>query len=188
LTKLDISKVASDNSLLAAMPLPDFALLVPHLKPFMPKQGEVLIEQESIAESVYFPLEGLFSLVTVMEDGSAIELGAVGNEYAIGLSEVLAPRLSIARAVVQVSGATLVVPADVVRRIALKCTRLRQLSLCCEQALLIQLAQTSACNALHSLECRLARWLLQTSDRVNPTSVVLTLDFMSQMLGVSRTA
>jgi CRP-like cAMP-binding protein len=185
--RVDISKIASDNFLLAALALPDFSLVLPHLKASSPEQGATLIEQESPVETVYFPLDGMISLVTAMDTGEVIELATAGQESAIGLFEALGRRPSFARAVMQVPGMTLAISADAVRQLALKSARLGELSRCYEQALLAQLAQTAACNALHSLEHRLARWLLQTSDRVNTKSLVLTQDFVSQMLGVSRT-
>lgn len=185
--KTDVSRAASENILLAALALPDFSLVLPHLKPFAPEQGATLIEQESLVETVYFPLDGMLSLVTAMDTGEVIELATAGQEAAIGLFEALGKRPSFARVIVQVPGMMLAISADATRQLALKSARLRELSLCYEQALLAQLAQTAACNALHSLDRRLARWLLQTSDRVSTKSLILTQDFVSQMLGVSRT-
>jgi CRP-like cAMP-binding protein len=187
MTKVDISKVASDNLLLGALSLPDFSLLLPHLKLVSLDAGATLAEQESAVDTVYFPLDGMISLVTAMDTGEVIELATAGHESAIGLFEALGRRPSFARAVSQVPGMALTMPAETIRQLALKSARLRELSLCYEQALLAQLAQTAACNALHSLDHRLARWLLQTSDRVNTKSLILTQDFVSQMLGVSRT-
>jgi CRP-like cAMP-binding protein len=185
--KTDVSRAASENILLAALALPDFSLVLPHLKLFVPEQGAALIEQESPIETVYFPLDGMISLVTAMDTGEVIEIATAGQESAIGLFEALGKRPSFARAVVQVPGMMLAISADAVRRLAAKSARLHELSLCYEQALVAQLTQNAACNALHSLEHRLARWLLQTSDRVNTKSLILTQDFVSQMLGVSRT-
>ncbi len=187
MTKIDISKIASDNYLLAALALPDFSLVLPHLKVSKLEQGVTLAEQESFVETVYFPIEGMVSLVAAMDTGEAIELATAGQEAAIGLPEALGRRPAVARAVVQVPGIALSIPADVVRQIASQSARLRELADFYEQALLAQLAQTAACNALHSLDHRLARWLLQTSDRVNTRSLVLTQEFVAQMLGVSRT-
>lgn len=187
MTKMDISRIASDNFLLAALALPDFSLILPHLKAVSLEQGHTLIEQETPVDTVYFPLGGMISLVTAMDTGEVIELATAGHESAVGLFEALGRRTSFARAVTQVPGDALTLPAETARQLAMKSTRLRELSLCYEQALMAQLVQTAACNALHSLEHRLARWLLQTSDRVNTQSLVLTQDFVSQMLGVSRT-
>jgi CRP-like cAMP-binding protein len=187
MNRIDVSKVASDNFLLAALALPDFSLVLPHLKVASLEQGATLIEQETAVDTVYFPLGGMISLVTAMDTGEVIELATAGHESAIGLFEALGRRPSFARAVSQVPGMALTMPAETARQLALKSARLRELSLCYEQALLAQLAQTAACNALHSLDRRLARWLLQTSDRVSTKSLILTQDFVSQMLGVSRT-
>ncbi|HVT54973.1 MAG TPA: Crp/Fnr family transcriptional regulator [Xanthobacteraceae bacterium] len=187
MTKVDISKVASDNFLLAALALPDFSLVLPHLKAASLEQGATLIEQDTPVDTIYFPLGGMISLVTAMDTGEVIELATAGHESAIGLFEALGRRPSFARAVAQMPGTALTMSAESARQLATKNARLRELSFCYEQALLAQLAQTAACNALHSLDRRLARWLLQTSDRVSTKSLILTQDFVSQMLGVSRT-
>lgn len=183
---MNFIEYATQNFLLTAMGA-DLERLMPHLKIVTLDQYLLLAEQEMPVEHVYFPLDGMISLVTAMDTGEVIELGTFGNDGGIGAPEALNAQSAFARAVVQVPGRALSIPAPAFRKVATESNRIREIVSCYEHVLLAQLSQTAACNALHSLDRRLARWLLQTNDRVGTKSILLTQDFVAQMLGVSRT-
>lgn len=175
------------NHLLGALGDADFALLAPHLSNVGLLQGTVLQEQEAPVEQVYFPLNGVVSLVSVMAGGEVIETATVGRDGAIGVFGGLGPWHAIARAIVRVPGAAAVVSVPQFQAAVHESDGIRNLILRYKEVLLGQLQQTAACNALHELEARLARWLLQTVDRVDDPSLPLTQELISQMLGVRRT-
>jgi CRP-like cAMP-binding protein len=185
--QLDRPHTSKRNLLLAALPARDLALLAPHLKEIVLEQGTVLQEQGEHIDQVYFPHDGIISLLAVMRQGDAIETATIGYEGAVGSFAGLGTRRSHTRAVVQVSGAALRVPASPFRKAAEDSEAIRQLIVRYGEMLLIQVQQTAACNALHAVEARLSRWLLQARDRVESNTVKLTHEFLSQMLGVRRT-
>src|SRR5207248_1342422 len=113
-----VSFTGRRNLLLAALPAGDLALLTPHLKPIVLEQGTLLHEQGEAVDEVYFPNDGIISLLAVMQQGNAIELATIGYEGAIGSLAGLGPRRSHTRSVVQVSGAGLRIPAVRFRKAA----------------------------------------------------------------------
>jgi CRP-like cAMP-binding protein len=184
--QLDRPQSGRRNRLLAALPPADMALLAPHLKDFPLIQGVVLQEQGDRIDQVYFTHEGMISLLTVMQQGDAIETATVGREGAVGSLAGLGPRRSHTRAVVQVAGIASRIAAPRFRKIAEESQAVRDIIVRYGEMLLIQVQQTAACNALHDVEERLSRWLLQARDRVDGNTIRLTHEFLSQMLGVRR--
>jgi CRP-like cAMP-binding protein len=184
--QLDRTHTGRANRLLTALPLDDLALLTPHLKQVTLDQGVVLHEQGDQIEDVYFPHDGIISLVAVMQRGDAIEAATVGREGAVGALAGLGPRRSHTRAVVQVAGSASWIAAWRFRESADQSAAIRDLIVRSGEMLLIQVQQTAACNALHDVEARLSRWLLQARDRVEGNVIRLTHEFLSQMLGVRR--
>jgi CRP-like cAMP-binding protein len=174
------------NRLLAALPLADLALLTPYLKEVSLEQGTVLQEQGERIEEVYFTHEGMISLLAVMRQGDAIETATVGREGAVGSLAGLGPRRSYTRAVVQVAGRASRIAAGRFCKAAGESQAIRDSIVRYGEMLLIQVQQTAACNALHDVEERLSRWLLQARDRVDGNTIRLTHEFLSQMLGVRR--
>jgi CRP-like cAMP-binding protein len=185
--QLDRSRTSRRNLLLAALPAKDFALLMPHLKEVVLEQGTVLQEQGDPIDQVYFPHDGIISLLAVMQRGDAIETASIGYEGALGAFAGLGHRRSRTRAVVQVSGAALRIAASHFRNAAAESEVVRGVIMQYGEILLIQVQQTAACNALHAVEARLSRWLLQARDRLESNTIKLTHEFLSQMLGVRRT-
>ena len=175
------------NRLLAELGHQDFELLAPQLRPFALKQGATLQEQDVSVDSVYFPLSGTISLIAVMNSGDTVETAMIGREGAVGVFAGLGRWSAFARAVVQVPGIALSMPAAPFYDAALRSEPLRDLVLRYKESLLSQISQTAACNALHSLEARLARWLLQATDRADSAPSMLTHDVISQLLGARRT-
>jgi CRP-like cAMP-binding protein len=174
------------NRLLEALAQADRTLLLPHLRDIVLEQGAVLEEQGERIEHVYFPHSGVVSLLAVMRQGDAIEIATIGREGAVGSLAGLGPRRAHTRAVVQVAGTASRISASRFRKAAERSQAIRDLIVRYGEMLLIQVQQTAACNALHDVEERLSRWLLQVRDRVNDNSIRLTHEFLSQMLGVRR--
>jgi CRP-like cAMP-binding protein len=175
------------NRLLMALERADFALLAPHLHNLPLVQGLVLQEQETPVKQVYFPVSGVISLISVMEGGEVVETAMVGREGAVGAFGGLGPWNAFTRAVVQSPGMAAVIPVARFQAAVAQSDRIRNLILRSKEALLAQVQQTAACNALHPLEARLARWLLQTLDRSDDSKLPLTQDFIAHMLAVRRT-
>jgi CRP-like cAMP-binding protein len=184
--QLNRSHTSRRNRLLAALPLADLALLTPDLKEVHLAQGIVLQEQGDRIDDVYFPNEGIVSLLAVMQQGEAIETATIGREGAVGSLAGLGPRRSHTRAVVQVAGTASKISAARFCKAAAHSAAIRDSIVRYGEMLLIQVQQTAACNALHDVEERLSRWLLQARDRVDGNTIRLTHEFLSQMLGVRR--
>ena len=183
--ELDRSRTGRRNLLLASLPAKDFALLAPQLKDIV--QGAVLQEQGERIDQVYFPHDGIVSLLAVMRQGDAIETATIGYEGAVGSFAGLGSRRAHTRAVVQVSGSASRIGASRFRKVAQDSEAVCRIVVRYGEMLLIQVQQTAACNALHPVEARLSRWLLQGRDRLESNNIKLTHEFLSQMLGVRRT-
>jgi CRP-like cAMP-binding protein len=175
------------NRLLACLGPMDLALLAHHWRRTTLDHGAVLQEQEAAVEQVYFPLSGAVSLLAVMHGGEGVETAIVGREGAVGLFADFGPWLASVRAIVQAPGIAEVVPLSQLRLAASQSEALRRTLLRYKETVSAQAQQTAACNALHSVEERMARWLLQLSDRIEHKELPVTQDTLSQMLGVSRT-
>jgi CRP-like cAMP-binding protein len=138
-------------------------------------------------EHVVFPFDCVCSLVSVMEDGRSVEVGTVGREGFVGVPVLLeAGFTSEHRALAQIGGSALRLDAADFQRLVDEAGALRTMLHRYTLALLAQVAQASACNRLHSLEQRCARWMLMTHDRVGHDEFPLTQEFLAQMLGVRR--
>jgi CRP-like cAMP-binding protein len=147
----------------------------------------ILQEQGEHIDQVYFPHGGFISLLAVMQQGNAIEVATMGYEGAVGSLAGLGPRRSHTRAVVQVTGTASRIAATRFRKAAEESEAIHNIIVRYGEMLLIQVQQTAACNALHEVEARLSRWLLQARDRLESNTIKLTHEFLSQMLGVRRT-
>jgi CRP-like cAMP-binding protein len=176
-----------ENRLLEALEPADYALLMPHLRTAYFAQGAVLQEQEAPVDHVYFPLNGLVSLVSVMEDGQIVETAIVGREGTVGAFAGLGPWHAFTRATIQIPATVAVIETAQFQEAVSRSERIRELVLRYKEALLGQVQQTAACNALHKLEPRLARWLLQALDRTDAREMPLTQDSIAEMLSVRRT-
>jgi CRP-like cAMP-binding protein len=162
------------------------ALLNPHLKEVAFEQGDVLQEQGERIEEVWFIDDGIVSLLVPMRQGEAIEVATVGHEGAVGSIAGLGPRRSHTGAMVQVDGQGCRIAAARFRKAALESQAIRDLIIYYGEMLMIQVQQTAACNALHDVEQRMSRWLLQACDQIDRNTLPVTHEFLSQMLGVSR--
>lgn len=174
------------NRLLAALPDEEYERLVPHLEPVSLPLNQVLYELGVPIEYVYFPQQGIVSLLSVLEDGSTVEAGLVGNDGMVGLPIILGGNKTSNRAFVQVAGNGMRMKAEQLRSEFKRGGVLQSLLLRYTQALLTQVSQGVACNRLHTIEERLARWLLTVQDRVESDQFPLTQEFIAQMLGTRR--
>jgi CRP-like cAMP-binding protein len=174
------------NQILAALPESEYQAIAPYLKPVNLISGEILSEPNESITSIYFPQRAMISLVSIMLDGSTTEIGLIGNEGIIGLPAILGGHSTISRSIVQISGTALQISADIVRQEFLRGGKLQQTLLLYTQASLTQVAQSAACNRQHNIEERLARWLLSVRDCVLKDELLLTQEFIANMLGTRR--
>jgi CRP-like cAMP-binding protein len=175
------------NKLLAALQQEDFALVSANLTPIELERGRLFYDPGDPITNVYFPGEGVISLLTLMDGGEAIECATIGREGAVGLSAAVGPRESLTRAIVQVPGRAWRISAAHLHEAWKKSAKLQHLVDHHSQALYAQAVQSAACNALHSVEARFCRWLLGCHDRMDGDTVQLTQEFLADMLGVQRT-
>jgi len=175
------------NRLLAALQPADFSLIAPNLKDIPLTQGDVLQEAGEAIKYVYFPQSGMISLLTVMQNGSAVETATVGREGATGAMSGLGSRIAPHRAVVQIEGIASRIAAARFETAVNGSASIKDLIVRYSDFLMMMIQQSAGCSALHPLEKRLCRWLLQTRDRNDSNRLSLTQEFLSQMLGVRRT-
>ena len=175
------------NLLLRALSPADREALHAHLEPIGAARGDVLHEHGDEVSHVYFPHDGMISLVAVMSNGATAEAASIGVEGVVGALSALARRPATTRAVVQMQGGLSRMDAGRLRTLAGERPQLRAALDRWLDVHLSQSQQFSACNLLHLMEARLARWILSCHDRVEGDEVVLTQEFLGQMLGVRRT-
>jgi CRP-like cAMP-binding protein len=175
-----------ENRLLAALSEDHYQHLLPHLEPVSLALRQVLHEPGEPLEYVYFPTQGMVSLVSIMKEGAMVETGLIGKEGMVGLSVVLGGGSIASQAVVQVEGSALRMRSQRLKQECDRIPQLQQLLLCYMQALFTQVSQIAACNCLHNLEERFARWLLLVRDCVDSGTFMMTQEYIAQMLGVRR--
>jgi CRP-like cAMP-binding protein len=162
-------------------------LLAPHLRIITLERGVMLHDVGEEIDHVYFPHTGMVSLVTVMQSGATVETATIGRSGVIGASAGLGARTTVARAVVQLPGTAAWISASQFHTAANQSQAIRDLTARYHDVLLAQVQQSVACNALHAMEAKLCRWLLQAHDCIDGNIVPLTQEFLGQMLGVRRT-
>src|SRR5258708_2213625 len=151
-------------------------------------QGLTALESGEEVDQVYFPHDGMMSLLTVMRDGKAIETATVGREGVAGAMAGLGLYRSLVRVVVQLPMTASKIAASHFRKAGAGSDPLRNLCIQYNEVLLTQARITAACNALHPVEARFCRWLLQSADRAASDTVPLTQELLAEMLGVRRTS
>ena len=178
---------STTNRLLSSLPLDDYTRIVPHLKVVPLLARQLLHKQGEPIREVYFPGGGACSLVKAMYDGHSAEVATVGDEGAIGAGVFVGETASACDAVVQAAGVVAhVMPIDAfTAEMSLRGAFFNRI-IRYNQALLMQIMQTAACNGLHSAEERCCRWLLMTHDRMRGDEIPLTHEFIATMLGIRR--
>ncbi len=174
------------NRLLAALPDAEYQHLVPHLERVPLSLKQVLHKAGESIEYVYFPDRAVVSLISTSEEGSMVEVGLVGNEGIVGIPAVLGDNIAIATAMVQVAGFGMKMKASLLKTEFQRGGSLQSLLLRYTQALYALVSQAAACNGIHRLDQRLARWLLLMCERVDSNELLLTQELISKLLGVRR--
>jgi CRP-like cAMP-binding protein len=176
------------NRLLALLSRAEASRLSPSLTVSSFEQGRVLAEPGDETEQIYFPHTGMISLLAVMQDGKAVETATIGNEGVVGAMAGFGLHIALTRAVVQTPLVASCIAAAQFRKLLQASDPLRNLAMRANEMLLGQVQMTAACNALHPIQARLARWILQSRDRVDDNLIPLTQELLSEMLGVRRSS
>ena len=174
------------NKILLSVPDTEYRLIRPHLKFLSLPHHLSLHEPHSTLKFVHFLNEGLISLVVELKEGKSVEAGLIGNEGAAGMPAVLGLSRSPLREIVQIAGSGFRVRVGTLKGILRSTPQLQVILSRFAVGLAMQVAQTAACNRLHNVEQRLARWLLIAHDRVDSGNIPITHDFLATMLGTDR--
>lgn len=178
--------VHRENRLLAALPTHLLHGMRAHLQAVDLAPGQVLSEIHGDVRRVYFPQTGIISLIVELRTGDSIETAMVGHDGVLNASSSLDGRISVNKSVVQRAGVALVMRVRAFQEFAATSSKFRDLLLHHEQVLFAQAQQSAACNACHSIEARLCRWLLRMRDLADGDDIVLTHEQFAQMVGVRR--
>jgi CRP-like cAMP-binding protein len=176
------------NEILCELPAEEFGILVPKLELVRMQPRQVLHEAGDSLRSAYFCNTGLISILNVLSDGKMVEVGLLGKEGFAGLPLVAGFKTSATRAVVQIEGTAFRVDADNLTQLLRQSPRLERKLQQFSQIMAMQATQIAACNRLHEVEERLARWLLMSADRIGSPSLQLTQEVLAQMLGTRRSS
>ncbi len=178
--------VIQRNLLLSLLPDPELDALIEDAEIIRPALREIFFELRDPIDRVLFPLTGMASLVTVLKDGTSLEAMTVGYEGFVGLPLFHGLKTSPVKAMCQIEGEFYSIPAKSFKDVLARAPMLHSLLHRYSQFASEVLTQSAACNAMHLIEQRCARWLLTTSDSIGKTKFNLTQEFLSQMLAVRR--
>src|SRR5580704_16574231 len=176
------------NQFLQALPAGEFEALRPRLKTFAMVRDTVLVEAGAALTHVYLPHSGAISVVVRLAEGQAVEVAMIGRDSAVGLLEALGDGISLTDAVVLFPGSASLIEIADIRTAAAKSAALRNLLARHGLALIAQAQQSPACNASHSVEARMARWLLRARDLWDGETLSMTQELLARMIGVQRNA
>jgi CRP-like cAMP-binding protein len=183
---LGAKQVSVPNHLLDALPRKDYRKLLPALELVKLDFGQILYESHAQIRHVYFPIDCFVSMLTTVDAGRAAEVGLIGSEGMIGVPMALGIAVSPFRAVVQGGGTAMRLKTVDFRRSFGSSAALKREVFLFTHLLMIQVAQTAACNRFHVVTQRMARWMLMTRDRVNSNEFRIPQEFLALMLGVRR--
>jgi CRP-like cAMP-binding protein len=176
------------NQFLQALPTVEFEALRPRLKTFALVRDTVLVEAGAALTHVYLPHSGAISVVVRLAEGQAVEVAMIGRDSAVGLLEALGDGISLTDAVVLFPGSASLIEIADIKTVAAKSAALRNLLVRHGLALVAQAQQSPACNASHSVEARMARWLLRARDLWDGETLPMTQELLARMIGVQRNA
>jgi len=174
------------NEILLGLPRKECEAMLEKMELLEMRTHEVLNEMGEPIGQCYFVNSGLASILTVLSDGKSVEVGLVGKEGFVGLPLVVGLTTSETRAVTQIAGTAYRVSAPDLSKLLRTCPQLEKKLNRYSQAFALQATQVAACNRLHEVEERLARWLLMSQDRIGGNQVPLTQEFLAHMLGTRR--
>lgn len=176
------------NRLLNDLDAKDFSVLAPHLQEVPLDRGKVLAEAGAALPFLYFPYEGVLSLVGTTESGGTVEVADVGREGVAAVSAIFGNRSLPFRVVTKIAGRAVRLPTDVVARQLRECGELHARLLDAADSVIAQISQAAVCNRYHNAKERLARWLLTTAERAESSALPVTHEFISSMVGGPRSA
>ncbi len=176
------------NEILLGLPAEESELLFPKLEFVRLSTHHVLHEPGDTLKSAWFCNSGLVSILSVFPDGKSVEVGLVGKEGFIGLPLVAGFRTAPTRAIAQIEASAFRIDSERLSGLLRECPRLERRLQQFSQEMAMQVTQIAACNRLHEVDERLARWLLMSADRIGSNSVPLTQEFLAQMLGTRRSS
>lgn len=174
------------NLVLRALPSDEYARVAAHLETVEGENRRVVWEPYAPIREIWFPRTCVLSIVTVMKTGGTVEAATVGCEGLVGLPVALGCANSTTRAIVQVPGVAARMTSAAFVDLLAQSAPFRSLAFRVMNTLFEQTAQTAACNRLHTVEQRCARWLLMTAERARSNAFPLTQEFLAAMLGVRR--
>lgn len=183
---LETARRPNKNRILAALPPEEYERIAPHLETIPLNHGQILYETDGHIKDVYFPVNSMISLVSEMSDGTSIEVGITGFEGMVGLAVVLGVERSAHATMAQIAGNAKRVRAEVIKSEFKRGGVLQAMLLRYAQSLWLTTSQVAACNRVHSVGERLARWLLMSYDRCVCEDLPLTHEFIAMMLGTRR--
>jgi CRP-like cAMP-binding protein len=184
--KAAVTQDLIENRLLSSLSVEDRARLRLSMQYVTLTLGQVVYECGERINYVYFPTTCVVSCIYTMRDGSTAEMSLTGNDGVIGVALFLGGGNIPHRTVAQIGGHALKMPAKVLQEEFARGGPLQHILLRYTQALITQISQTAVCNRLHSIEQRLCRWLLLCHDRVNGAEILMTQEYIANMLGGRR--
>jgi CRP-like cAMP-binding protein len=176
------------NQLLQSLSAAELETLRPHLELTDMVRETVVIEAGARQTHVYLPHSGVISMTVSLSDGHSVEVAIIGRESIFGAAAALGSEISLSDAVVLLPGTASILNVAHLRAVADRNAAFRTTLIRHEQALLMQAQQSAPCNAAHSVEARLSRWLLRLRDLYDGESLPLTQEFLARMIGVQRNA
>jgi CRP-like cAMP-binding protein len=181
-------RLSLQNRLLCALPAGEIDFLKPHLEAVSLPTGDIIFQPGDAIRYVYFPKNGMVSLLSVTQEGQTVEVGFTGVEGMVGLPIFLGQNEMPYQAMVQVPANCFRVDAKVILKLFKQCGTFHDIVLRYLYVIFKQISQTCVCNHFHTIEARLCRWLSVMYDRSKNNQLSLTQEFLSQMLGVQRTS
>jgi CRP-like cAMP-binding protein len=180
------SRHKTNNQILNALPDEDYQRLHKHLEFVELTLGQVIYNPDEPIRYVYFPNDSMNSVIATTPDGQCSEVGVIGREGMVGVDVLMGVDSTSNQNIIQLSDGALRIKTETIREEFKRGGAFHDLSLRYMHALMMQISQTALCNRLHSIEQRLARWLLMCHDRARGDELTLTQEFLSIMLGVNR--
>lgn len=179
-------KMAHENGIFDSLSAEDYERIRPHLEDICLPTNQNLYEYGDAIEYVYFPLDAVVHLFLTMKSGATVEAGIVSSEGVLGLPVFMGAKTVSSQAVVLHSNRALRIKSEIIKQEFDKGGKFQNLILEYMNAFYVQILQTAACNRIHHLEGRLCRWLLMMHDRLKTNQLIVTQDFIAQMLGTRR--
>jgi CRP-like cAMP-binding protein len=186
MSALSLSSQLCENHLLSLLPADEYGALLPHLETVDLSAKQVLGNRDEPISHIYFPCTAVVSILAIMANGSMVEVGTIGNEGFYGIDVLVGGERAIETTLCQIAGKAIRMRVADFSQATQGNTSLRRVTQRYLLAYLSLVSQSVACNRLHSVEARFARWVLMTHDRVQGDDFYLTQEFLAGMLGVHR--